>query len=36
MITLEETEIIGWKHAIRGMRNPEHKMNDIEVHGGMR
>lgn len=22
MITLEETEIIGWKHAIRGMRNP--------------
>ena len=23
MIKLENTEVIGWEHAIRGMRNPK-------------
>lgn len=23
MIKLENTEVLGWKHAIRGMRNPK-------------
>lgn len=25
MLKIENTEVLGWEHAIRGMRNPMHR-----------
>lgn len=27
MLKIENTEVIGWEHAIRGMRNPKNSWN---------
>ena len=29
MLKIENTEVIGWEHAIRGMRNPKNSWYDI-------
>ena len=32
MIKIENTEVIGWEHAIRGMRNPKNSWNRMDSH----
>ena len=32
MIKLENTEVIGWEHAIRGMRNPMNSWEKSDSH----
>ena len=36
MIKIEKTEVVGWEHAIRGMRNPMNSWakSDSELYGG--
>lgn len=36
MIKIEKTEVVGWEHAIRGMRNPLNswEKGDSELYGG--
>lgn len=36
MIKIEKTEVVGWEHAIRGMRNPLNSWDksDSELYGG--
>lgn len=36
MIKIEKTEVVGWEHAIRGMRNPLNswEKSDSELYGG--
>ena len=31
MIKLENNEVVGWEHAIRGMRNPMNSCLSVEV-----
>lgn len=30
MITISNTEVVGWEHAIRGMRNPLNSWSKID------
>lgn len=32
MIKIENTEVMGWEHAIRGMRNPLNSWDKIDSH----
>lgn len=29
MLKIENTEVMGWEHAIRGMRNPKNSLLDL-------
>lgn len=30
MIKIEKTEVVGWEHAIRGMRNPMKRGEELD------